>query len=66
MVQLFNAVKKQQKTVEEEKEKAGSDRKKEKVMEKVTKDSFLNMLKGSTVSNVTLEKTRDNVEKVSE
>ena len=66
MVQLFNAVKKQQKTVEEEKEKAGSDRKKEKVMEKVTKDSFLNMLKGSSVSNVTLEKTRNNVEKVSE
>ena len=66
MVQLFNAVKKQQKTVEEEKEKAGSDRKKEKVMEKVTKDSFLNMLKGSSVSNVTLYKTRDNVEKVSE
>ena len=66
MVQLFNAVKKQQKTVEEEKEKAGSDRKKEKVMEKVTKDSFLNMLKGSSVSNVTLEKTKDNVEKVSE
>ena len=66
MVQLFNAVKKQQKTVEEEKEKAGSDRKKEKVMEKVTKDTFLSMLKGSSVSNVTLEKTRDNVEKVSE
>ena len=64
VVQLFNAVRKQQKTVEDEVQMAGSERKKEKVMEKVTKHQFLSMLKGSSVSNVTVEKNTDNLEKV--
>ena len=63
VVQLFNAVRKQQKTVDDELEMAGSDRKKEKVMEKITKHKFLNMLKGS--SNVQTEK-KDSKEKVME
>ena len=62
-MQLFNAVRKQQKTVEDELEMAGSDRKKEKVMEKITKHKFLSMLKGSSVSNVEVEK-KDSKEKV--
>ena len=62
-MQLFNAVRKQQKTVEDELEMAGSDRKKEKVMEKITKHKFLSMLKGSSVGNVEVEK-KDSKEKV--
>ena len=62
-MQLFNAVRKQQKTVDDELEMAGSDRKKEKVMEKITKHKFLNMLKGS--SNVQTEK-KESKEKVIE
>ena len=42
---------------------AGSDRKKEKVMEKMTKHKFLNMLKGT--SNVEVEK-KESKEKVIE
>ena len=61
VVQLFNAVRKQQKTVEGELEMAGSDRKKEKVMEKMTKHKFLNMLKGT--SDIEVEK-KESKEKV--
>ena len=64
VVQLFNAVRKQQKTVEEEVQKAGSDRKKEKVMEKITKNKFLSMLKGSSVSNVEMGQKQESLEKV--
>ena len=35
-MQLFNSGRKQQKTIADELEKAGSDRKKKKVMEKIT------------------------------
>ncbi|KAL4238981.1 pre-60S ribosomal particles component [Mactra antiquata] len=53
VVQLFNAVRKQQKVVEEEIEMVGkSERKKDKVMEGMTKDKFLSILKGTANTNV--------------
>ena len=55
IVQLFNAVKKQQKSTEEKLKEAGSSElKRERVMKSVSKGEFLDMLKGST-SNVTAE-----------
>ena len=50
--------------MEEEVQKAGSDRKKEKVMEKITKNKFLSMLKGSSVSNVEMGQKQEIQEKV--
>ena len=48
VVQLFNAVKQQQKTVDDELEQVGkSERKRDKVMEGMTREKFLTILKGS-------------------
>lgn len=50
---MFNAVRQQQKTVDDELQKVGkSERKRDKVMEGMTKDKFLNILKGTKASNV--------------
>ena len=46
-MQLFNAVRSQQRSLEEKLKDAGaSERKREKVMESITKGKFLDMLKG--------------------
>jgi hypothetical protein len=51
VVHLFNAVKQQQKTIENKlKDAGGSERKREKVMKSVSKSSFLDMLKGTARS----------------
>ncbi|XP_046585020.1 RRP15-like protein [Haliotis rubra] len=51
VVQLFNAVRQQQKVLEEKLTEAGSSIKKsEKVMESMTKGKFLDLLKGSKPS----------------
>jgi len=53
VVQLFNAVRKQQKTIDEEiQEVGGSERRKDKVLAGMTRDRFLNILKGTGASNV--------------
>lgn len=55
VVQLFNAVRQQQKTIDSEIKMVGSsERKKDKVMESMTKDKFLSILKGSR-TNVKME-----------
>ena len=54
-MQLFNAVKKQQKDIDEKLNQVGSSiRKREKVMKSVSKGAFLDMLKG-TNANVSAE-----------
>ncbi|XP_064600541.1 RRP15-like protein [Liolophura sinensis] len=51
VVQLFNAVKKQQKSVEEKLSAVGSsERKRSKVLESVTKGAFLDLLRGTRVN----------------
>ena len=52
MVQLFNAVKKQQVVVKEEVEKVKTEKKKEQVMADMNKYKFLDILKGTSTSNV--------------
>ncbi|XP_060552260.1 RRP15-like protein [Ruditapes philippinarum] len=60
VVQLFNAVRKQQKIVEDEIQQVGmSERKKDKIMEGMTKDKFLTLLKGTSKTNVKAEKMKD-------
>ena len=60
VVQLFNAVKKQQKMIEDKlKEVGSSERKRDQVMKSVTKGAFLDMLKGSNTSNVSAEPTKE-------
>ena len=55
VVQLFNAVRKQQKDIDEKLSQVGSSiRKREKVMKSVSKGAFLDMLKG-TNANVSIE-----------
>ena len=55
MVQLFNAVRKQQKDIDEKLNEVGSSiAKREKVMKSVSKGAFLDMLKG-TKSNVSAD-----------
>lgn len=50
-MQLFNAVRKQQKSVEEKLSAAGSsERKRSKVLESVTKGAFLDLLRGTKVN----------------
>lgn len=57
VVQLFNAVRKQQKVLEEQIQQVGSsERKKDKVMEGMTRDKFLSILKGTSNTNVKTEK----------
>ncbi|XP_053377271.1 RRP15-like protein [Mercenaria mercenaria] len=57
VVQLFNAVRKQQKVLEEKIQQVGtSERKKDKIMEGMTKDKFLTILKGTSKTNVKSEK----------
>ncbi len=47
-MQLFNAVKKHQKTVDERiKEVGGSERKKSKILSSVTKKDFIDVLRGA-------------------
>lgn len=47
-MQLFNAVKKQQKSMEEKLSEAGSsERRKEQVLKSMTKGQFLDVLKGT-------------------
>ncbi|WAR18819.1 RRP15-like protein [Mya arenaria] len=66
VVQLFNAVKKQQKTVEDEiQQVGGSERKRDKVMAGMTRDRFLNILQGTgktqhNTQNAKKVKTEDN------
>ncbi|KAH3854736.1 RRP15-like protein [Dreissena polymorpha] len=56
VVQLFNAVRQQQKTIDDEIYKVGpSERKQEKVMANMTKDKFLSILKGTSSSNVKVD-----------
>lgn len=51
MIQLFNAVRKQQKEIDAELEEAGaSERKRDKVLKSVDKNSFLDILMGPTKS----------------
>ena len=51
VVQLFNAVRKQQKILTEQLEEAGpTETKKSKVLGKMTKGKFLDLLKGQNVS----------------
>ena len=51
VVQLFNAVRSQQKVIEENLSSAGpTESKKAKAMEKMTKGKFLDLLKGTTVN----------------
>ena len=51
VVQLFNAVRKQQKMLTEQLEEAGpTETKKSKVLGKMTKGKFLDLLKGQNVS----------------
>ncbi|CAC5413433.1 RRP15-like protein [Mytilus coruscus] len=53
VVQLFNAVRKQQKILKEQLDDAGpTEAKKSKALGKMTKGKFLDLLKGQTVSNV--------------
>ncbi|XP_060599203.1 RRP15-like protein [Ruditapes philippinarum] len=62
VVQLFNAVRKQQKIVEDEIQQVGmSERKKDKIMEGMTKDKFLTLLKGTSKTNVKAEKPEESV-----
>uniref|UniRef100_T1JA25 RRP15-like protein n=1 Tax=Strigamia maritima TaxID=126957 RepID=T1JA25_STRMM len=50
VVQLFNAVKQQQVTVNEKVKKAGTERKREKIMKNVSKGDFLDLLHGKSKS----------------
>lgn len=53
VVQLFNAVRKQQKILKEQLDDAGpTEAKKSKALGKMTKGNFLDLLKGQTVANV--------------
>ena len=53
VVQLFNAVKKQQKVTEEKLTEAGSSvRKRDRVLQSISKGAFLDMLKGSQLKSV--------------
>merc|ERR1712002_201335 len=53
---MGNAVKKQQKTIDDRvKEMGSTETKKEKIINSMSKGDFLDMLKGSSVSNVTNE-----------
>ncbi len=52
VVQLFNAVKKHQKTVDERiKEVGSSERKKSKILSSVTKKDFIDVLRGADVAH---------------
>ncbi|ESO94177.1 hypothetical protein LOTGIDRAFT_232439 [Lottia gigantea] len=59
VVQLFNAVSKQQKILDDQLMEAGSsERRKDKVVESLTKDKFLDILKGSADSSSKSSKKR--------
>lgn len=61
VVQLFNAVRNQQKTIEKQIESSGiTESKKEKIMKKFDKRTFLDNLMGQTKSVVVDENTQDN------
>lgn len=63
VVQLFNAVRKQQKDVEDQLTEAGSSiRKKDKIMKSVTKGAFLDLLKGTKVNVSSQEPEKNNME----
>lgn len=64
VVQLFNAVRNQQKTFEEELNKDVTETKKEKMLKKFDKRSFLDSLMGQTKSIVVDENTNSTKEEV--
>lgn len=63
VVQLFNAVRKHQKTVDEKvKEVGGSERKKAKLLSSISKKDFINVLRGTEGgSDVAVKKERQAV-----
>ncbi len=65
VVQLFNAVKKQQKDIDEKLNEVGSSvRKRDKVLKSVTKGAFLDMLKGPTSADKELVSVNKHIKSV--